>query len=195
MSVDSVKGLVDMASAITGLSVDKARDVTRSLLSAALEALDDPSQAASHVVDVLRAGSAKTSASAAEGVEDLTDKVRDEVDRMAARFGFVREEELAALRARVHKLENLVAASSASETKGEGTAPASNSSVGVTAATQASARSAKSAPRAAVKGASTKSSAKSAPRAAAKSASTKGSAKSAPRRASKATGTTGKKGA
>jgi hypothetical protein len=178
VSVDSVKGLVDMASAITGLSVDKARDVTRSLLSAALEALDDPSQAATHVVDVLRAGSAKTSAAAAESVEDLTDKVRDEVDRMAARFGFVREEELAALRARVLKLENLVAASSVSETTSGVPAPAAKSSVGVTAA----------------KPSSTKASTKSAPRPAAKRSSANSSAKSAPRGASKATGTTGKKG-
>ncbi|NDB19023.1 MAG: hypothetical protein EB027_07185, partial [Actinobacteria bacterium] len=55
MTTDSVKGFIDLASAVTGLSVDKARDVTRAMLTAALEAVDNPGAVVTHLSDVMRA--------------------------------------------------------------------------------------------------------------------------------------------
>lgn len=122
MTTDSVKGLIELASAVTGLSVDKARDVTRSVLTAALEAVDNPSAVVTHLSDVMRSAPTTAAASVSESVSaaatGLTDTIREEIDKAAARLGFVREEELAALRARVQRLEAQVAqaASPASST-------------------------------------------------------------------------------
>lgn len=114
MSTDSVKGFIELASTMTGLSVEKAREVTRSFLTAALDAVDNPSAAVTHLSDVMRSGSARAAETVGESVAQaatgLTDTVRDEIERAAARLGFVREEELAALRARVQRLEAQLAA-------------------------------------------------------------------------------------
>ena len=131
MTTDSLKGFLEMASAVTGLSVDKARDVTKSLLTAALEAVDNPTAAVTHLSDVMRGASASSAAAVGDSVsivaEGLSETIREEIDRAAARLGFVREEELAALRARVQRLEAQLSQSASSKPaprKSSGSAPA-----------------------------------------------------------------------
>jgi len=54
--------------------------------------------------------------------------IRTEVDKAIGRVGFVREDELAALRARVEKVEALLAGEGAAESKGQLSAPVESES-------------------------------------------------------------------
>jgi len=121
MTADAVKGFVDLAGAMTGVGVDRAKDAVRTLLTVALEVLDNPAAAMSHLGDTAKQNAAHVGRSVDDAADDVSELIRSEVDRVAARFGFVREEELAALRARVQRLEAQVAAS------GAATAPAAPS--------------------------------------------------------------------
>jgi hypothetical protein len=128
MSTDSVKGLVDLAGAVTGVGVDKARDALRTLLTVALEAIDNPSAVMSHLAEGTRTSAAQASETVAEVTDSAAEMIRSEIDRAAARFGFVREEELAALRARVQRLEATVASASTSQPKTADSAKSSRAS-------------------------------------------------------------------
>lgn len=113
MTAESVKGLVDLAGVVTGVGVDRAKEAIRTLLTGALEVLDNPSAAMAHLAEGARSGAAHAEDSVENAAEGLAELIRTEIDRAAARFGFVREEELAALRARVQRLEAQVATDNA----------------------------------------------------------------------------------
>ena len=115
--LDALRGYVQLASGLGEVAVGKAREVASGLLSQGID-LDK-------VPDVPGKDSAVDAAKVAAGqVQALTDTlleqstqnrelmvglVRTEVDRAAGRLGFVREDELAAVRRHVSRLENQLA--------------------------------------------------------------------------------------
>ena len=105
VTTDAVRGLVDLAGVVTGAGVDRAKDAVRTLLTVALEVLDNPGAATARFGDAAREHVNDAGESLDTAAEDMSERIRAEVDRVAARFGFVREEELAAVRARVQRLE------------------------------------------------------------------------------------------
>lgn len=105
VTTDAVRGLVDLAGVVTGAGVDRAKDAVRTLLTVALEVLENPAAAGARLGETAREHVNDAGESLDTAAEDLAERIRVEVDRVAARFGFVREEELAALRARVQRLE------------------------------------------------------------------------------------------
>ena len=112
---DALRGYVQLASGLVEVSVSKARDVAESLLAGGLD----------QVVPEVPGKDTAAGAARAMGsqVQDLADDlvtqatanrelliglVRTEVDRTAGRLGFVREEELAAVRRHLSRLETQV---------------------------------------------------------------------------------------
>ena len=118
MTTDAVRGLVDLAGVVTGAGVDRAKDAMRTLLTVALEVLDNPAAAGARFGDAARDHINDAGESRDDATADLSERIRAEVDRVAARFGFVREEELAAVRARVQRLETQLAEFSRVTTEG-----------------------------------------------------------------------------
>ncbi len=138
--LDALRGYIQLATGLTEVTVTRAREAAAALLSQGLD-LDK-------VPDVPGRDSAVSAATVAasqvQGLADdlletskqnremLTGLVRAEVDRAAGRLGFVREEELAAVRRHVSRLETQLAevrtqigAGSAAATGGPDAAPAS----------------------------------------------------------------------
>lgn len=125
MTTDSARSLVDLAGMVTGVGVDRAKDAVRTLLTAALEVIDNPAEAVARFS--APAGEPVKQAGDTDGlVHDMSERIREEVDRVAARFGFVREEELAAVRARVQRLEGQLASLEQAVESLRQTAPAGN---------------------------------------------------------------------
>jgi polyhydroxyalkanoate synthesis regulator phasin len=115
--LDALRGYVQLATGLTEVTVAKAREAAAALLSQGLDLENVP--------DVPGRDSAVSAATVAasqvQGLADdlletskqnrelLTGLVRTEVDRAAGRLGFVREEELAAVRRHVSRLETQLA--------------------------------------------------------------------------------------
>jgi hypothetical protein len=111
--LDALRGYVQLATGLTEVTLAKAREAAAALLSQGLD-LDG-------VPDVPGKDAAKVAATQVQGLADdllmtskqnrelLTGLVRAEVDRTAGRLGFVREEELAAVRRHVSRLESQLA--------------------------------------------------------------------------------------
>jgi polyhydroxyalkanoate synthesis regulator phasin len=115
--LDALRGYVQLATGLGEVTVTKAREAAAALLSQGID-LDK-------VPDVPGKDSAVAAAKVSAGqVQALTDNlleqstqnrelmvglVRTEVDRAAGRLGFVREEELAAVRRHVSRLETQLA--------------------------------------------------------------------------------------
>jgi hypothetical protein len=115
--LDALRGYVQLATGLTEVTVAKAREAAAALLSQGidLEKVPDVPGRDSAV------SAATVAASQVQGLADdlletskqnrelLTGLVRTEVDRAAGRLGFVREEELAAVRRHVSRLETQLA--------------------------------------------------------------------------------------
>jgi len=130
--LDALRGYVQLATGLGEVTVTKAREAAAALLSQGLDLEKVP--------DVPGKDSAVDAAKVAAGqVQALTDNlleqstqnrelmvglVRTEVDRAAGRLGFVREEELAAVRRHVSRLETQLAEVRA-QVMGTGAAPSS----------------------------------------------------------------------
>lgn len=115
--LDALRGYVQLATGLTEVTVARAREAAAALLSQGLDL--------GRVPDVpgkdSAVNAATTAASQVQGLADelletskqnremLTGLVRTEVDRAAGRLGFVREEELAAVRRHVSRLESQLA--------------------------------------------------------------------------------------
>lgn len=105
------RGYLQLASGLTEVTARKARDVAASLLSRSpdLDALVPegmiPEGSAARVQDLADELVATSKANR----ELLMGVIRTEVDRAVGRLGFVREEELAAVRAHVARLEDQLA--------------------------------------------------------------------------------------
>ncbi len=111
--LDALRGYVQLATGLTEVTLARAREAAAALLTQGLD-LDV-------VPDVPGKDAAKVAATQVQGLADdllmtskqnrelLTGLVRTEVDRAAGRLGFVREEELAAVRRHVSRLETQLA--------------------------------------------------------------------------------------
>lgn len=100
-----LKNYLELASGLTEVTANKAKDAAMALISQGMSlGAKQPSDVAASVqqaADELVALS-KTNR------DMLIDMIRSEVDKAVGRMGFVREDELAALRARVDKLEKQI---------------------------------------------------------------------------------------
>ena len=111
--LDALRGYVSLATGLTEVTVTKAREAAAALLTQGLDI--------GKVPDVPGKDSAVAAASQVQGLADdlletskqnremLIGLIRTEVDRAAGRMGFVREEELAAVRRHVSRLETQLA--------------------------------------------------------------------------------------
>jgi hypothetical protein len=111
--LDALRGYVSLATGLTEVTVSKAREAAAALLTQGLDI--------GKVPDVPGKDSAVAAASQVQGLADdlletskqnremLVGLIRTEVDRAAGRMGFVREEELAAVRRHVSRLEDQMA--------------------------------------------------------------------------------------
>ena len=112
--LDALRGYVQLATGLTEVTLSKAREAAAALLSQGLD-LDGVPDVPGRDTAV---DAAKGAATQVQGLADdlletskqnremLTGLVRAEVDRAAGRLGFVREEELAAVRRHVSRLES-----------------------------------------------------------------------------------------
>lgn len=107
-NLSTVRNYLEMATGLTEASAAKAMEVAGSLISQGMSLGNkQPADVASSVAqaaDDLMAQS-KTNRDLLIGL------IRTEVDKAIGRVGFVREDELAALRARVERIESLLTAS------------------------------------------------------------------------------------
>ena len=97
--IDTLRTYVTLVTGVTEATASKAREVATALLDqgmgfARVTGADSVQALADDVLSASEANRAK-----------LVELIRSEIDRAAARMGFVREDELAALRARVVALE------------------------------------------------------------------------------------------
>jgi polyhydroxyalkanoate synthesis regulator phasin len=101
---DSLRGYVNLASGLTEVTARKAVETATTLLTSGVDEIPDAvTESVTGVAeDMARMTTAQRDA--------LTSLVRTEVDRAVGRLGFVREDELAALRRRVTRLEEQVVA-------------------------------------------------------------------------------------
>ena len=99
--LDALRSYAALASGLTEATATKAREVAGALVEQALaltgKGTDLTGQVTDLADDLLETGK--------ENREALTQLVRAEVDRAIGRVGFVREDELAALRRHVQRLE------------------------------------------------------------------------------------------
>lgn len=115
--LDALRGYVQLATGLTEVTIGKAREAAAALLTQGLDLDKVPDvPGKDSAVDA-----AKVAATQVQGLADdlletskqnrelLTGLVRTEVDRAAGRLGFVREEELAAVRRHVSRLESQLA--------------------------------------------------------------------------------------
>lgn len=104
-NLSTVRNYLEMATGLTEATAAKAMEVAGSLIAQGMSlGTKQPADMASSVAqaaDDLMAQS-KTNRDLLIGL------IRSEVDKAIGRVGFVREDELAALRARVQKLESLI---------------------------------------------------------------------------------------
>jgi polyhydroxyalkanoate synthesis regulator phasin len=104
-NLSTVRNYLEMATGLTEATAAKAMEVAGSLIAQGMSlGTKQPADMASSVAqaaDELMAQS-KTNRDLLIGL------IRTEVDKAIGRVGFVREDELAALRARVQKLESLI---------------------------------------------------------------------------------------
>jgi hypothetical protein len=115
--LEALRGYVQLATGLTEVTVSKAREAAAALLNQGL----DLTQVAQVPGADKAAGAATAAATQVQGLADdlletskanrelLVGLIRTEVDRTAGRMGFVREEELAAVRRHVSRLETQLA--------------------------------------------------------------------------------------
>ncbi len=100
--IDAVKSYLQMASGLVEASAAKAMEAAQGLVSSGLESgTKAPEQMATQVATIAE----DLLAQSRTNRELLVGLVRTEVERAVGRIGFVREEELAAVRAHVDRLE------------------------------------------------------------------------------------------
>jgi hypothetical protein len=108
--LDAVRGYVQLAGGLAEVGIAKARDVVGSLLSGDIEQVVPTKEAAAGAARAVSTQMQELAddlaSQATANRELLTGLIRTEVDRTAGRVGFVREEELAAVRRHVARLES-----------------------------------------------------------------------------------------
>lgn len=140
MSNDPLRTYFQLATGITEATLAKAKDAAKALLNeldlSGIQA--DPRSKLNDLADDMMAQSKANR-------DALTAMIRTEVDKAVGRLGFVREEELAALRAHVMRLEAQVA--KGATTKGATAAPSKKTATKSASSAKAAKKSSGSAPR------------------------------------------------
>lgn len=99
--LEGLRGYLQLASGVTEVTAAKARDAAMSLVNQGMQLTGKTPDVVGSVQDI--ADDLMTTSK--QNREMLLGMIRTEVDRAVGRMGFVREDELAALRARVERLE------------------------------------------------------------------------------------------
>ena len=99
--LDGLRGYVQLASGLTEVTASKARDAAMALVNQGLQWTGKTPDVVGSVQDIAD----ELLTTSKQNREMLVGMIRSEVDRAVGRMGFVREDELAALRARVERLE------------------------------------------------------------------------------------------
>ncbi len=99
--LEGLRGYLQLASGVTEVTASKARDAAMSLVNQGLQWTGKTPDVMGSVQDIAD----DLVATSKQNREMLVGMIRSEVDRAVGRMGFVREDELAALRARVERLE------------------------------------------------------------------------------------------
>lgn len=115
--LEALRGYVQLATGLTEVTVTRAREAAAALLSQGLDltgAVPVPGKDQATAAATVAAGQVAKLAddlvvTSEQNRELLVGLVRTEVDRAAGRMGFVREEELAAVRRHVSRLESSLA--------------------------------------------------------------------------------------
>ena len=102
MVMDALKGYVQLATGLTEVTAAKARDAASALVNQGMQWTGKSSDAMESVQDIAD----DLLVTSQQNREALMEMIRTEVDRAVGRLGFVREDELAALRVRVERLES-----------------------------------------------------------------------------------------
>ena len=100
--MDALKGYVQLATGLTEVTAAKARDAASALVNQGMQWTGKSSNAVESVQDIAD----ELLVTSQQNREALMEMIRTEVDRAVGRLGFIREDELAALRARVERLES-----------------------------------------------------------------------------------------
>ena len=108
--LEGLRGYLQLASGVTEVTASKARDAAVSLVNQGLQWTGKTPDVMGSVQDIAD----DLVATSKQNREVLVGMIRSEVDRAVGRMGFVREDELAALRARVERLEKKAEHSTAS---------------------------------------------------------------------------------
>lgn len=100
--LDDIRGYLQMASGLTEVTAAKAREIALALVSQGMNLGTKAPDVVGQVQEL-----ADDLMATSKGNRDLlTNMIRSEVDKAVGRMGFVREDELAALRRHVQRLEN-----------------------------------------------------------------------------------------
>lgn len=99
--LEGLRGYVQLATGLTEVTASKARDAAMGLVNQGMQLTGKTPDVMGSVQDI--ADDLVTTSK--QNREMLIGLIRTEVDRAVGRMGFVREEELAALRTRVEHLE------------------------------------------------------------------------------------------
>jgi polyhydroxyalkanoate synthesis regulator phasin len=131
MILDDLRSYLQMASGLTEATTGKAREIVSDLMAQGLS-LTAKAVPAPEMMGQVQELAEDLVSTSRENREALLGLIRAEVDRAVGRMGFVREDELAALRRHVLRLEQLLA-------DGRGAAGAAATPPATTPAAEASA--------------------------------------------------------
>jgi polyhydroxyalkanoate synthesis regulator phasin len=136
MILDDLRSYLQMASGLTEATTGKAREIVGDLMAQGLS-LTAKAVPAPEMMGQVQELAEDLVSTSRENREALLGLIRAEVDRAVGRMGFVREDELAALRRHVQRLEQQLADVRAAATPAPAaTAPASPSAAADAAATE-----------------------------------------------------------
>lgn len=107
-----LKNYVELASGLTEVTANKAKDAAMALIA---QGMSLGTKQPADVAATVQQAADDLVALSKTNRDMLIDMIRSEVDKAVGRMGFVREDELAALRARVDKLDKQVKDENSSE--------------------------------------------------------------------------------
>lgn len=132
--MDDLRSYLQMATGLTEATTAKAKEVVGGLLAQGLS-LSTRAMPSTDMMGQVQELADDLVSTSRNNREALVAMIRSEVDRAVGRMGFVREDELAALRRHVHRLEVQIGdlAASVSATAADPAAPAAAPHVGAPA--------------------------------------------------------------
>ena len=107
MGVDDLRSYVQMATGLTEATTGKAKEVVSALLAQGMS-LGSKATPSTQVVGQVQELADNLVTTSRDNRELLVGMIRSEVDKAVGRMGFVREDELAALRRHVERVEHQV---------------------------------------------------------------------------------------